>query len=152
MEKVKQLLQYCASQEDAVLTYRASDMILAVHSDAGYLSEPQARSRVGGDFFLSSDVQYPPNNGPILNVAHVIKAVMSSAAEAELGGLFINAKEVVFIRNILTEMGYPQPPSPLQTDNSMADGVVNNTVGLIQCSQNELSPFTCDFTGCRIER
>ena len=129
MAKVKQLLQYCASQEEeAVLTYRASDMVLAVHSDAGYLSESQARSRVGGHFFLSSDVQYPPNNGPILNMAQVIKAVMSSAAEAELGGLFINAKEAVYIRNILTEMGYPQPPTPLQTDNSTAEGVVNNTV------------------------
>jgi hypothetical protein len=128
MAKVKQLLQYCASQEDAILTYRASDMILAVHSDAGYLSEPNARSRAGGHFFLSSDVQYPPNNGAILNVAQIIKAVMSSAAEAELGGLFINAKEAVYIRNILTEMGYPQPPTPLQTDNSTAEGVVNNTV------------------------
>ena len=128
MGKVNQLLQYCASQEDAVLTYRASDMILAVHSDAGYLSEPKARSRVGGHFFLSSNVQCPPNNGAILNVAQIIKAVMSSAAEAELGGLFINAKEAVYIRNILTEMGYPQPPTPLQTDNSTADGVVNNTV------------------------
>ena len=121
-------MQYCASQDEAILTYRASDMVLAVHSDAGYLSEPQARSRVGGHFFLSSNVQYPPNNGAILNVAQTIKAVMSSAAEAELAGLFINAKEAIYIRNILTEMGHPQPPTPLQTDNSTAEGVVNNTV------------------------
>ena len=128
MAKVKQLLQYCASQEEAILTYRASDMILAVHSDAGYLSEPQARSRVGGHFFLSNNMPYPPNNGAILNVAQIIKAVMSSAAEAELGGLYINAKEAIYIRNILTEMGHPQPPTPLQTDNSTAEGVVNHTV------------------------
>ncbi len=128
LAKVKQLLQYCASQDEAILTYRASDMILAVHSDAGYLSKPQARSRVEGHFFLSSSVQYPPNNGAILNVAQTIKAVMSSAAEAELAGLFINAKEAIYIRNILTEMGHPQPPTPLQTDNSTAEGVVNNTV------------------------
>ena len=96
MAKVRQLLQYCASQGNAILTYRASDMVLVVHSDAGYLSEPQARSRVGGHFFLSSNVQYPSNNGAILNVAQIIKAVMSSAAEAELGGLYINAKEAVY--------------------------------------------------------
>jgi hypothetical protein len=35
-EKVKQLLDYCASQEEAIITYNASKMILAVHSDAGY--------------------------------------------------------------------------------------------------------------------
>ena len=50
---------------------------------------------------------------------------MSSAAEAELGALFINAKEAVYIRQILTEMGHPQPPTPIQTDNSTAEGIVN---------------------------
>ena len=37
MEKSKQLLDYVASQDDAIITYNASDMILAGHSDAGYL-------------------------------------------------------------------------------------------------------------------
>ncbi len=55
IERVKQLLDYCASQEEAVLTYHARDMILAVHSDAGYLNETKARSRTEGHFFLSSD-------------------------------------------------------------------------------------------------
>eukprot|EP00804_Cyclotella_cryptica_P018975 CCRYP_006478-RH/>CCRYP_006478-RH protein AED:0.45 eAED:0.45 QI:0/-1/0/1/-1/0/1/0/138 len=38
-------------------------MVLAAHSDASYLSEPQARSRAGGHFFLSSNADIPPNNG-----------------------------------------------------------------------------------------
>ena len=107
-----QLLDYIASQEDAVLTYQASDMILAAHSDAGYHNEPKARSRAGGHFYLSNNAEVPPNNGSIHNVAQIIKAVMSSAAEAELGGLFINAREAVYIRNILAEMGHLQPPTP----------------------------------------
>jgi hypothetical protein len=37
-----------ATQEPAVLNYQKSDMILAVHSDAGYLNENEARSRAGG--------------------------------------------------------------------------------------------------------
>ena len=53
---------------------------------------------------------------------------MSSAAEAELGALFLNAKEAVIIRQILTEMGHPQPRTPLQTDNTTAEVVVNNRV------------------------
>jgi hypothetical protein len=128
MARVKQLLDYCASQEEAVLTYHASNMVLAVHSDAGYLNESKARSRAGGHFFLSSDIQNPQNNGAVLTIAQIIDAVMSSAAEAELGALFINAKEAVHLRRILTEMGHPQPRTPIQTDNSTAEGVINSRV------------------------
>ena len=94
MQHTQQLLDYVASQEDAVLTYHASEMMLAAHSDAGYHSEPGARSRAGGHFYMSNNAEVPPNNGSIHNVAQIIKAVMSSAAEAELGALFINAREV----------------------------------------------------------
>lgn len=124
----KQLLDYVASQEDAILTYNASDMILAAHSDASYLSEPNARSRAGGHLFLSSNVENPPNNGAILNIAQIIKNVMSSATEAELAALYIVAKECIYIRLILEEMGHPQPPTPIQTDNKTAEGVINNKI------------------------
>jgi hypothetical protein len=53
---------------------------------------------------------------------------MSSAAEAELGALFINAKEAVYLRQILIEMGHPQPKTPIQTDNTTAEGVINNKI------------------------
>jgi hypothetical protein len=99
-------------------------MVLVVHSDASYLSEPKARSRAGGHFFMSSDTTDPQNNGAVLNIAQLIKAVMSSAAEAELGALYINAREAVPQRQLLEEMGHPQPPTPIQTDNSTALGVV----------------------------
>ena len=128
MERVRQFLDYCATQEPAVLTYNKSDMILAVHSDAGYLNEKNARSRAGGHFYLSNNSKFPPNNGAIHNVAKIIKAVMSSAAEAELGALYINARKAVEIRNILKEMGHPQPPTPIQTDNSTAEGIINSRV------------------------
>ena len=128
MERVKQLLDYCASQEEAILTYHASDMILAIHSDAGYLNERKARSRAGGHFFLSNDVQNPPNNGAILTIAQIIDAVMASAAEAEVAALFINAREAVHMRRILHEMGHPQPRTPIQTDNSTAEGIINSKI------------------------
>ena len=53
---------------------------------------------------------------------------MSSATEAKLAALYIVAREVVYIWIILQELGHKQPPTPLQTDNSMADGVVNGKV------------------------
>ena len=115
-------------QEDAIITFKASKMILCIHSDAGYANEKNARSRAGGNFFLSNNDQFPPNNGAILTTATIIKAVMSLAAEAELGALFLNAKEGVYLRQILTEMGHPQPRTPLQTDNTTAEGVINNKI------------------------
>ena len=127
-EQTQQLLDYLATQEEAVLTYTASEMTLAAHSDASYLSEPKARSRAGGHFFLSNNATIPPNNGAVLNIAHIIKHVMASATEAELAALYIMAREAVYIRIILEEMGHKQPPTPLQTDNSMAEAVINGKI------------------------
>jgi len=128
MIKTKHFLDYAATHPDAVLTFRASDMVLAVHSDASYLNELGARSRAGGHYFLTEDKPFPPINGAITNVATIIKAVMASAAEAELGALFINSQKAVPIRQTLEELGHTQPPTPMQTDNSTAFGVVNNKI------------------------
>jgi hypothetical protein len=124
MRHTLQLLDYLATQEDAVLSYQTSNMVLAVHSDASYLSKPKARSRAGGHLFLSSDTTIPPNNGAVLNIVHIIKNFMSSATKAELAGLYIMARKAVYIRIILEELGHKQPPTPLQTDNAMADAVI----------------------------
>jgi hypothetical protein len=53
---------------------------------------------------------------------------MSSATEAELAGLYIMAREAVYIRIILEELGHKQPPTLLQTDNTMADAVINGKI------------------------
>ena len=50
---------------------------------------------------------------------------MSSATKAEMGALYIMAREAVYMRIILEEMGHKQPPTPIQTDNAMAEAVVN---------------------------
>ena len=128
MEKTLQFLDYAASQNDAVVTYHKSDMILAVHIDASYLSEPKARSRAGGHFFFSENDKDPKDNGALHIVVKIIKQFVLSAAEAELGRLFINAKTAVPIRTTLEELGHKQLPSPIRTDNSTACRVVNNDV------------------------
>ena len=91
-------------------------MILTVHSDASYLSKPKARSRIGGHFFLSFDEEIPRNNGAILNIAHIIKHIMSSATEVELAALYIMARKAVYICIILEEMVHKQPTMPIQTN------------------------------------
>jgi hypothetical protein len=128
LQQTTQLLDYIAFQDDTVLTFNASNMVLAIHSDASYLSEPRARSPAGGHFFLSSNAENPPNNGAVLNIAHIIKHVMASATEAELAALYIMAREAVFTHIILQELGHKQHATSLQTDNSTAKGVVNGKV------------------------
>ena len=78
--------------------------------------------------FLSENDAMPRWNGPVLTLAKIIKFVMSSASEAELGAMFITAQEMVAMRQTLQEMKWPQLNSPLQIDNSAAAGVVNNTI------------------------
>ena len=77
---------------------------------------------------LSEDVPVPKYNGPVLTIAQIIKCVMSSAAEAELAGLYICAKEMVPLRQSLIEMGWPQPQSSIQCDSSAEIGVANETI------------------------
>jgi hypothetical protein len=54
MEKLSQLLNYCAAHPDATVRFTASDMILAVESDASYLSVVEGRSRAAGYFLLTN--------------------------------------------------------------------------------------------------
>jgi hypothetical protein len=77
---------------------------------------------------MSKDIIYPANNGAVHNEASIIKAVMSSTAEAETGALYTNACKGVEERNILEAMGHPQAPTPVQTDNSTADGIINSCI------------------------
>ena len=77
---------------------------------------------------MSKDDAIPANNGAILTVSQIIKAVMSSSAEAELGALFINCREAIPARQALEIMGQKQPPLPIQTDNTTALGIVNKNI------------------------
>ena len=103
-------------------------MILAAHSDAAYLNVSRARIHAGAHIIISENTPVLFINGPVLTIVQILKNVMSSAAEAELSGLFICAKAMVPLRNTLMGMGWPQPPSPVQCNNSTAIGVTNKTM------------------------
>jgi hypothetical protein len=81
------------------------------------------------DFFCGGK---PPQedtlNGSILNVASVIKKVVASADESEVGVCFQNAQSGAPLRVTLSELGQIQPATPLRTDNSTAFGILNETI------------------------
>ena len=96
MKIVHQLLDYMATHTKSIIRFRASDMIINIHSDASYFSAGTGRSWARGYFFLGN---IPVNGQPIklngnIHIAcDILKLVAASAAEAELGALFINARE-----------------------------------------------------------
>jgi hypothetical protein len=72
MELCKQFLDYMAMQENAILTYCESNMGLAIHSNASYLSEPKSCSSAGGHMFIAGKDNIPFNNGAVLNILQII--------------------------------------------------------------------------------
>ena len=87
-------------------------MVLSVHSDASHLSEPDAKSRAAGTYFMG-DVQEDEKpillNGKILAVCGILNFVAASTAEAKLGALFINLTKIKILRLILKERGIHSP-------------------------------------------
>jgi hypothetical protein len=132
IDECNQLLDYAATSPDAVIRYHASDMVLHLDTDAAYLVLPQARSRIAGHYFLSDNPPTPPTmpkpkpNGPIHTECRTLRSVVSSAAEAECGGLYHNSQNAIPIRDSLIAIGHPQPPTPIKTDNSTALGIVTS--------------------------
>eukprot|EP00804_Cyclotella_cryptica_P019753 CCRYP_009658-RA/>CCRYP_009658-RA protein AED:0.44 eAED:0.44 QI:0/0/0/1/0/0/2/0/258 len=67
-------------------------------------------------------------NGAIYVFCGILKFVVASAAEAELGALFLNCKEGKILRLVLQELRHNQPPTSTHCDNETATGIANNTV------------------------
>jgi hypothetical protein len=103
-------------------------MILCAHADAGFLNKTNSCSCAGAHIYLSENDPFPRFNRAVLSIAQIIKFVMASAAEVELAALFVTVWEMIMHRQTLIEMGWPQPKSPIQTDNSTAAGVTNKTI------------------------
>ena len=59
-------------------------------------------------------------NGVVHTVSNIIKNVMVSSKEAEVGALFKNGQESEPICTTLHKMGHPQPATTMQTYISTA--------------------------------
>ncbi len=125
---MEMLLNYIATYPNDGIVYRASDMVLCAHADASYFNKTQSRSRAGAHIFFLEDNPSPCFNGTVLTIATIIKFVMASAAEAKLAALFVATCKMVPHQKTLIDMGWPQPQSPIQTDNSTPVGVTNKTI------------------------
>lgn len=102
-------MDYAASNPEAEIIYRASEMVLCADSDAAYLVAKNARRRAGGYHLGSKNNKM--FNGAIYVLAQLIKNVMVSAIESEIAALFLNSKLIIKYQQTLEEMGHPQSPS-----------------------------------------
>ena len=102
-------------------------MQLIFDSDTAYLNVQKSRSRAAVYHFLGN-TDGKLFNGPIFILAKIIKAVMSSAAEAKVGSLFINAQQAIQYIVTLEELNDQQAAVPLLTDNSTAAGFLTGTI------------------------
>ena len=124
--------------------YRASDMIICCDADTAYLVSPKARSRAGGYIYMGNrdnDIQII--KAPIMIIATILTMVIGSAAEAEVAAIYHCAQELVPLREACIKLGHPQPATPMRTDNSTADGIMNGTVK----NNAEANPLICASTG-----
>ena len=131
LQQSNMLLDYLATYPDAKIRFYAGNMQLHLESDAAYLVLPGAKSRVAGYFYLHAPPHankcYPKGyNGPLHIECSTLKNVVSSAAEAECGGIFHNCSTAIGIRNTLTGMGHPQNKTEVITDNSTANSFVHS--------------------------
>ena len=67
-------------------------------------------------------------NAPIFCVSTLIPVIAGAVSEAEYAAVFGNAQYVCDERNILSSLGYPQPPTTILCDNECAVGLANNTI------------------------
>ena len=98
-----------------------STMLVALSAIASDQAKPTEKTMEKTLQFLD---YVAANNCAVLNVAQIIKNVMSSSAEAKIGALFINSWQAVTARTTLEEMGHIQPQTPIQTYNTTALGFV----------------------------
>jgi hypothetical protein len=67
-------------------------------------------------------------NGEFFTLCAILKCIVASAAEAELGALFLKCKEGMIFCLSLEELGHPQPKTPIHCNNPTAVGIANNTI------------------------
>ncbi len=144
MGKGIQLLDYLASNSEAKVRYYTSNMIMNIHSDTSYLLETGAQSRACRHFFMG---WMPQNGEPIKTIsafyvnAIILKFVVASEAEAELGSLFHNCQDGIIFRKTLADMGHLQPKTLVHCDNATAVGIANNTFKQQQSQSMEMRFF-----------
>ncbi len=126
-QMVEHFMNYLHTWSEPCVTFYASDMQLHVHSDASYLSETRARSRVAGFHCMGNydPASGLPPNGFVSTFSSIADNVCGSAQEAEGIGIFLNAQLAIPSRDALLFMGHPQGETLIVSDNLIGVNILN---------------------------
>jgi hypothetical protein len=137
LKAATRLCQYLAHHPDHTITYRPSNMRLLIHSDAAHNNESKSRSCAGGVFYLGDPQFTGPATtdprlmwGPVATLCAIIPTVCQASAESEYAAAYMNAQVGESIRQILSDLGYPQPATPIIYDNEVAGKIAKQTCKL----------------------
>ncbi len=102
---------FVAAHRDGPKIFHPSDMLLDILTDTSYLSRHKARS-VGGSFHHPTRSNDPDFVNATISVHSTgIPILCSSVQKAEYAGTFATAKIGTGERQVLDDLGYPQPPA-----------------------------------------
>ena len=125
-------------------------MILRVDNNASYLYTSKAQSRDGGYHYLSSPSNNPklpptktsPINGTLHEICNILRNVIASAAESEVGGLFLNVQKSFILETTLEKLNNPQQPTQFKKKT-----LPHQEYQIKYFSSADKIQWTCDFIG-----
>jgi hypothetical protein len=120
-DMVRRIYQYLARTPDVGLFYKSEaqkPLTLTSYSDASYANSVESRSISGYAVLLSG--------GLVSWYSHTQPVVALSTAESEYIAITDTAKEVVWFKLLLRELGYPQGNVTIWEDNQAAIKISKN--------------------------
>jgi len=100
--------------------------MLQIHLDASYLSKTRARSKAGG---FSLEWQPKPTHQQCNSFSQQHHAFHPQICYGSRGrNPFHNAQDGAMLCTMLSKLCHPQPMTSIQTNNEVADGIINDCV------------------------
>jgi Reverse transcriptase (RNA-dependent DNA polymerase) len=107
------LFGYLNANPDATFTYRPVDLQLRAYADASFAIHKSSRSHYGLVITLGGF-----NNAAIMTRSGTIKSVMRSSTEPEITAVNEVTSELLFAKDFMESIGFPQDSIPIKEDNT----------------------------------
>lgn len=108
--KLRRVVAYLRSTPTLGLRFRPTSPHFHLWADASYATNPTAKSHTGALLAF-------PGCAPFVAISSKQQATTKSSTEAELVALNTAVDTAILARNILADLGHPQPPTPVYQDN-----------------------------------
>ena len=118
---VKRTLRYLSGTRDLFITLGGRNTLLVGYADSDYATDVSTRRSVSGSYITIG-------GGPVAWASRIQPCVTLSTVEAEYVSLSSTAQDMVWLRTLLRDLGFPQTlPSTIFEDNqgaiALAEGV-----------------------------